>query len=140
MSRRRTCSIALVVAALVVGLAPGADAVDPESAGLVRARPPVSAAAAPDPAATTPDSPQLRRKGRWLVDQYGRVVIVHGFNLVWKQAPYAPPATPAGFTAADAQWLKQYGFNGVRLGTLWAGITPEQAGVGDPTYRDGGSG
>ncbi|MDZ5623608.1 cellulase family glycosylhydrolase [Nocardioides bizhenqiangii] len=127
MSRRRTCSIALVVAALLVGITPGADAVrDGRSAVTAPA-----AVAAPEP-----DLPQLRRKGRWMVDQHGRVVIVHGFNLVWKRAPYVPPATRAGFTAADARWLKRFGFNGVRLGTLWAGITPEQAGVGDPAYRD----
>jgi endoglycosylceramidase len=64
------------------------------------------------------------------------VVIVHAFNLVWKRAPYAPPATAAGFTNADARWLKRYGFNGVRLGTLWAGITPKQDGVGDVSYRN----
>lgn len=88
-----------------------------------------------DGGGSDPGVPQLRRDGRWLVDQYGRVVIVHGVNLVWKRAPYAPPDTPAGFTAADADWLHDHGFNGVRLGTLWAGITPDQAGVGDPAYR-----
>lgn len=82
------------------------------------------------------DPPQLRREGRWLVDQHGRVVIVHGFNLVWKRAPYVPPDTAAGFTEADADWLQEHGFNGVRLGTLWAGITPDRPGVGDATYRD----
>lgn len=110
-----------------MGTTPGADAV--RDAHRAATAPAVVAAAAPD-------GPQLRRKGRWLVDQHGRVVIVHGFNLVWKRAPYAPPATRAGFTAADARWLKRYGFNGVRLGTLWAGITPDEAGVGDPAYRD----
>lgn len=88
------------------------------------------------PASADDDAPQLQREGRWLVDQYGRVVIVHGVNLVWKRAPYAPPDTPAGFTAADAQWLRDHGFNGVRLGTLWAGVTPDARGVGDPAYRD----
>ena len=34
--------------------------------------------------------PQLHREGRWLVDQYGRVVTVHGLNLVWKHAPVRP--------------------------------------------------
>lgn len=80
--------------------------------------------------------PQLRRAGPWLVDQHGRVVILHGFNLVWKLDPYVPPDNPAGFTAADAQWLADHGFNGVRLGTLWAGITPKSPGVPDTTYRD----
>jgi endoglycosylceramidase len=62
------------------------------------------------------------------------VVIVHGLNMVWKRPPYAPPNTAAGFTARDADWLKRYGFNGARIGTLWAGVTPEQPGVADPAY------
>jgi hypothetical protein len=28
--------------------------------------------------------PQLRREGRWLVDRRGRIVIVHGLNLVYR--------------------------------------------------------
>ena len=86
------------------------------------------------PAAATDTTPRLHRQGRFLVDQYGRVVIVHGLNLVWKRAPYAPPDTPAGFTAKDAAWLAKYGFNGARLGVLWAGVTPDQPGVADPAY------
>jgi endoglycosylceramidase len=118
----RTRSIRFALIALVVGL--GLAALVPGRSVGAPAR-----VDAPDPL------PQLQREGRWLVDQYGRVVIVHGVNLVWKRAPYAPPDTAAGFTAADAQWLQDHGFNGVRLGTLWAGITPDQPGVGDPAYR-----
>lgn len=102
--------------------------------------PPVAAGpATAEPVAVVPedDPPQLRRKGRWLVDERGRVVIVHGFNLVWKLDPYVPPDTAAGFTEADAEWLAWHGFNGVRLGTLWAGLTPDAPGVGDPAYRAG---
>jgi endoglycosylceramidase len=80
------------------------------------------------------EPPQLRRDGRWLVDAQGRVVIVHGFNLVYKRDPYAPPATAAGFTARDARWLARHGFNGARVGTLWAGLTPDAPGQGDPAY------
>src|SRR3954470_11465357 len=83
--------------------------------------------------ASTP-TPRLQREGRFLVDQYGRVVIVHGLNLVWKRAPYAPPDTAAGFTSKDAAWLARYGFNRARLGMLWAGVTPKQPGVADPAY------
>src|SRR4051812_18746063 len=79
-------------------------------------------------------TPRLHRDGRYLVDQYGRVVVVHGLNLVWKRAPYAPPDTPAGFSTADADWLQKYGFNGARLGILWAGVTPNQPNVADPAY------
>src|SRR4051794_31196820 len=89
---------------------------------------PVSSASAAD------TTPRLQRQGRFLVDQYGRVVIVHGLNLVWKRAPYAPPDTAAGFTAEDAAWFAKYGFNGARLGVLWAGVTPDQPGVADPAY------
>lgn len=81
-------------------------------------------------------APQLRRDGRWLVDQHGRVVILHGFNLVWKLDPYVPPESAEGFSEADADWLEEHGFNGVRLGTLWAGVTPHAPGAGDATYRD----
>ncbi len=80
------------------------------------------------------DPPQLRREGRWLVDPQGRVVIVHGLNLVYKHAPYAPPATAAGFRARDARWLARHGFNGARVGTLWAGLTPDSPGEADPSY------
>ncbi len=86
-------------------------------------------------ATAEPDAiPRLHREGRFLVDQDGRIVVVHGVNLVWKRPPYAPPDTPAGFTAADADWLQTYGFNGARVGVLWAGVTPDQPGVADPSY------
>jgi hypothetical protein len=109
----RKLTAVLVTAALALGL--GGTAVAPASAD-------------------GGDTPRLQRQGRFLVDQFGRIVIVHGLNLVWKRAPYAPPDTAAGFTTADADWLKQYGFNGARIGMLWAGVTPNQPGVADPTY------
>ena len=80
--------------------------------------------------------PQLRREGRWLVDPQGRVVIVHGLNLVYKRSPYVPPDGPTGFTKRDAQWLARHGFNAARVGTLWAGLTPHAPGVADPAYLD----
>lgn len=86
------------------------------------------AQADPGPAA------QLRRDGRWLVDQHGRVVLVHGMNLVWKRAPYVPPDTAAGFTEADAEWLADHGFNGARIGTMWAGVAPTSPASTDPAY------
>ncbi len=122
MLRRRLA----IVLALVTGgfaLVPAADAARAEGA--------------PQAQATSEQPPQLRREGRWLVDHRGRVVIVHGFNLVYKHAPYTPPDTAAGFTEADARWLARHGFNAARVGTLWAGLTPEAPGVLDPTYVDG---
>jgi endoglycosylceramidase len=77
---------------------------------------------------------QLRRDGRWLVDGHGRVVITHGVNMVWKNDPYVPPDSAEGFTAADADWLVEHGFNSARIGTLWIGVMPEAPGVVDPAY------
>jgi endoglycosylceramidase len=90
-------------------------------------------AVAPAAAAQTP--PQLRHEGRWLVDGSGRVVLLHGINAVWKHAPYVPPATAVGFTARDADFLADNGFNAVRIGVLFAGVMPAP-GVVDPTYLD----
>lgn len=84
-------------------------------------------------AASAPD--QLRREGQFLVDSYGRVVITHGVNAVWKVAPYYPPATANGFTAADADWLQAHGFNSARIGTLFAGVMPAE-GLLDPAYLE----
>ena len=49
---------------------------------------------------------------------------MHGLNLVWKIDPYVPPATRAGFRGRDARWFARHGFNGARVGTLWAGAHP----------------
>ncbi|MEK6807075.1 MAG: cellulase family glycosylhydrolase [Pseudomonadota bacterium] len=80
--------------------------------------------------------PQLRRDGRWMVDEKQRVVLLHGVNGVWKLAPYFPPEVAAGFVAADADWLRDHGFNTVRLGVIFAGVMPAP-GVIDSAYLDG---
>src|SRR4051794_3988678 len=85
--------------------------------------------------AAPPPPPQLRHDGRWLVDRAGRVVLLHGVNAVWKHTPWAPPATAAGFTAGDADFLAANGFNAVRLGVLFAGVMPKP-GVVDTAYLD----
>jgi endoglycosylceramidase len=92
-----------------------------------------SAAASQTPA--TSGGAALRRQGPYLVDGDNRVVILHGVNAVWKLAPYYPPATATGFTAADADFLAANGFNVVRLGVLFAGVMP-QPGVIDQNYLD----
>lgn len=92
---------------------------------------PLACGAAP-PAAI----PRLQRQGRWLVDQHGRVVLIHGVNAVWKLDPYVPPNTPEGFMAADAAWLAEHGFNSARIGTLWVGVSPDSAGQVRADYLD----
>jgi endoglycosylceramidase len=86
-------------------------------------------------AAGKPGPARLHRQGHWLVDASGRVVLLHGVNAVWKRPPYAPPATPAGFTARDADWIAAQGFDTVRLGVIFAGVMPRR-GVVDPAYLD----
>lgn len=60
--------------------------------------------------------------GRWLTDQAGRVVLLHGVNMVEKQAPYYPAAF--GFGRQDAKFLAHNGLDVVRLGVLGTGLMP----------------
>jgi endoglycosylceramidase len=69
--------------------------------------------------------PRLTQSGRWLVDRSGRVVIVHGFNVVSKKTPYEPAAT--GFGEDDAAFLQAHGFNAIRLGVILKELEPRPA-------------
>ena len=69
--------------------------------------------------------------GRWITDARGRVVILHGTNMVYKLAPYYPAA--AGFDAKDAAFLRSNGFNAVRVGIIWKAVEP-QPGLYDDAY------
>jgi endoglycosylceramidase len=82
----------------------------------------IAALALTAPAAAQPRSP-LGHAGRWITDAGGRVVILHGVNMVYKVPPYAPDA--AGFGADDAAFLQAHGFNSVRLGVLYVGVEPQ---------------
>jgi len=70
-------------------------------------------------------------QGRWLTDAEGRVLLVHGLNVVAKNAPYYPVSE--GFSDADASWLSDNGFRVVRLGVLATGLMPTP-GVIDSGY------
>src|SRR5437660_1193878 len=70
-------------------------------------------------------------------DPGDRVIVLHGFNMVWKTAPYYPPSNiypaPFGvpqsksyFDERDAQLLEEHGFNVVRLGLIWKGLEPKR--------------
>ena len=63
----------------------------------------------------------------------GRVVILHGLNMVYKRPPYAPQAV--GFGADDARFLRYNGFNTVRLGLIYKAVEP-QPGRYDGDYID----
>ncbi|WP_253808194.1 cellulase family glycosylhydrolase [Nocardia amikacinitolerans] len=83
------------------------------------------------PAAATPMTAELGHVGRGLTDEQGRVVTLHGVNLVYKYPPYFPAA--GGFGEEDAQFLAENGFNAVRLGFAWNAVEP-QPGVYDDNY------
>jgi endoglycosylceramidase len=53
-------------------------------------------------ASAGPTTP-LGHSGRWITDAKGRVVLLHGVNMVYKRAPYYPAAT--GFGPDDAAFL-----------------------------------
>ena len=79
--------------------------------------PPAALAAAAGP--TLP----LGHVGRWMTDSVGRVVVLHGFNQVYKVPPYEPSAD--GFGDDDAAFLAANGFNAMRVGVIWAAVEPQ---------------
>src|ERR1700736_6283157 len=73
----------------------------------------------------------LGHAGRWITDTGGRVVVVHGINMVYKLPPYYPAAV--GFGDDDAAFLRRIGFNAVRGGVIWKALEP-RPGVYDDAY------
>jgi endoglycosylceramidase len=72
--------------------------------------------------------------GPFLRDSYGRAVILHGVNAVYKRAPYelySAPGQPFDFSAADASRIASLGFDVVRLGIVWEGLEPGSGGAND---------
>ncbi|GAA3208861.1 cellulase family glycosylhydrolase [Actinocorallia longicatena] len=84
---------------------------------------PVQAAQVQAPPTVTPARAILGHDGRWITDDQGRVVIMHGFNMVAKAAPHDP--SQLGFGEKDARFLAAHGFNVVRLGIVLAALEPE---------------
>jgi len=84
-------------------------------------------------AAAAPLEGRLGHAGRWLTTPDGRVVVVHGVNMVYKRRPYVPADT--GFGDDDARFLARHGFNTVRLGVIYAAVEP-RPGVYDDRYLD----
>ena len=79
----------------------------------------VVAAAVFTPAAQAGPSLPLGHEGRWITDARGRVVVMHGVNMVSKRPPYAPDAT--GFGGDDARFLAPRGLHTIRLGVIYSG-------------------
>jgi endoglycosylceramidase len=83
--------------------------------------------------ATAGPTTPLGHDGRWITDADGRVVILHGVNMVYKRPPYYPAAT--GFGEDDAAFLETQGFNTVRLGLIYKAVEPGP-GSYDDAYLD----
>jgi endoglycosylceramidase len=79
-------------------------------------------AAGAGPSAAAPHGP-LGHAGRWITDRTGRVVILHGLNMVNKRPPYQPGAV--GFGGDDADFLRRNGFNTIRLGLIYKAVEPQ---------------
>ncbi|MBA2239627.1 MAG: glycoside hydrolase, partial [Solirubrobacterales bacterium] len=78
----------------------------------------------------------LSHEGRWITDKRGRVIILHGWNMVYKVGSYRPAT--AGFGADDMRFLRRHGFNTVRLGIIHNGVEPKLPGEdGKARYRSG---
>jgi endoglycosylceramidase len=71
------------------------------------------------PASARADADPLAVKHGRLVDGQGRAVVLHGVNVVYKLAPYEPD-----FTRADAQRVRGWGMNAIRLGVSWRALEP----------------
>ncbi|XP_067933424.1 endoglycoceramidase-like [Watersipora subatra] len=72
------------------------------------------------------------KSGHPLVDEYGRVRVFHGINRVEKGFPWYPEVL---LNSTRIDLLTNWGFNVIRLGTMWAGveIAPFQV---NETYLD----
>ena len=68
--------------------------------------------------------PPFDQSGRWIVDRKGRVVVLHGVNMVNKKPPYRPDAL--GFGEDDVRFLRSLGFNTVRIGIIYKGLEAER--------------
>jgi endoglycosylceramidase len=91
---------------------------------LAPAAPPADAQAPSLRAATSTTRPPVSTEGRWLVDDQGRTIYVHGLQIAHKTAPYHPPVD--GVTAEDARIIRGLGINAVRLAWFWKGLEPER--------------
>ena len=65
-----------------------------------------------------------------MVDGAGRVRLFHGFNAVYKGEPWFPANL---LNQTRLRYFQEWGFNVVRVGTMWSGVYPRQ-GQRNDTY------
>ncbi|KAJ3408813.1 hypothetical protein HDV05_004748 [Chytridiales sp. JEL 0842] len=73
-------------------------------------------------------------------DRFGRERIFHGWNVVWKTAPFHPNINTfnpnTSFTEYDAQLLSSLGTNSIRLNVAWSGVYPSNGTFVNTTYLE----
>eukprot|EP01061_Rhynchopus_euleeides_P011757 TRINITY_DN2131_c0_g1_i1.p1 TRINITY_DN2131_c0_g1~~TRINITY_DN2131_c0_g1_i1.p1 ORF type:complete len:512 (+),score=225.32 TRINITY_DN2131_c0_g1_i1:48-1538(+) len=85
--------------------------------------------------AAAADEPQrMSTRGRWIVDEAGRVRLFHGFNDVQhaKGGAFMPGMTTV---TSNVERLQRDGFNAMRMPMMWAAANPAE-GVYNTTYID----
>ncbi|EFA85830.1 hypothetical protein PPL_01061 [Heterostelium album PN500] len=74
-----------------------------------------------------------------LMDEYGRVRVFHGVNVVYKIFPWHPLTDKFdpqnSLVQEDIDNMVAWGFNAVRFGAMWPGVEPER-GVFNQTYLE----
>lgn len=82
---------------------------------------------------------RLSIKNKMLVDEQGRELRIHGTNVVVKVPPYIPRIDAYdpewSFSEEDMVNCTKWGFNGIRLGMMWAGVEPQKDQYNE-TYLD----
>ena len=82
-----------------------------------------------------PVAPVSAPGGSFLRDAHGRVVLMHGVDLMYKLPPYEIVTSGTGvnvLTNAEAASIASDGFDVVRLGIFWKGLEPGTAAMNDP--------
>ena len=77
-----------------------------------------------------PAAPISAQGGSFLRDAHGRVVLMHGVDLVYKVPPYEIVTSGTDvnvLTNTEAAAIASDGFDVVRLGILWKGLEPGTA-------------
>lgn len=69
---------------------------------------------------------KISLKGKWFIDEDGRVTLFRGINAVSKEFPWIPDKKYVDMTnSTQLRYLsKEWGFNAVRLGFMWSGLIP----------------
>ena len=79
--------------------------------------------------------------GPFIYDKYGRVVLMHGVDLVYKVPPYEVEVTGSGpnvLTVPEVMRMAALGFDVVRLGIIWTGLEPGSESINDPAVCNAG--